>query len=58
MMAGKLRYFLERDGRYFARLVIPKKLRQYFENKTELREALGGDRRAALLHKAGEGFMS
>jgi integrase len=54
MMAGKLRYFLERDGRYFARLVIPKKLRQYFENKTELREALGGDRRAAerKLHAA------
>jgi integrase len=45
---------LNRDGRYFARLVIPNELRPFLNNKTELREALGPDRRAALakLHPA------
>lgn len=47
-MAGKIRHFLERDGRYFARIVIPKRLRPFLENKTELREVLGPDRRMAL----------
>ena len=53
-MARKPRYLLNRDGRYFARLVIPKELRPFLNNKTELREALGPDRRAALakLHTA------
>ncbi len=53
-MARQPRYLLNRDGRYFARLVIPKDLRPYLENKTELREALGPDRRLALsrLHSA------
>ncbi|MDX0695446.1 tyrosine-type recombinase/integrase [Sinorhizobium medicae] len=48
------KYLLNRDGRYFARLVIPKELRPFLDNKTELREALGPDRRAALakLHPA------
>ncbi|WP_237061407.1 hypothetical protein [Loktanella sp. M215] len=46
-MAGKLRHFQLRDGRYYARLVIPKSLRAYLDNKTELREPLGGDLRAA-----------
>ncbi|MCS3740238.1 integrase [Rhizobium sp. BK661] len=46
-MAGKLHGFLNRDGRYFSRLVIPKELRPYLENKTELREPLGPDLRAA-----------
>ncbi|WP_416797937.1 hypothetical protein [Ciceribacter azotifigens] len=45
---------MDRNGRYFARLVIPKSLRPFLENKTELREALGPDRRIALsrLHRA------
>lgn len=52
-MAGKLRHFMERDGRFFARLVIPIILRPYLDNKTELRAPLGGDRRAAIrLHPA------
>ena len=53
-MAREPRYLLNRDGRYFARLVIPKSLRPFLENKTELREALGPDRRIALsrLHSA------
>ncbi|MBL0937183.1 MAG: integrase [Rhizobiaceae bacterium] len=38
---------LNRDGRYFARLVVPKELRQ-FVGKTELRSALGPDRREAI----------
>lgn len=53
-MARQPRYLLNRDGRYFARLVIPKELRPFLNNKTELREALGPDRRVALakLHPA------
>ena len=59
-MAGKTRHFLDRDGRYFARIVIPKKLRPFLENKSELREALGSDRRIALkkLSKAVAGFQA
>lgn len=53
-MARQPRYLLNREGRYFARLVIPRELRPFLDNKTELREALGPDRRAALakLHPA------
>jgi integrase len=53
-MARQPRYLLNRNGRYFARLVIPKELRPFLNNKTELREALGPDRRVALakLHPA------
>lgn len=53
-MARQPQYLLNRDGRYFARLVIPKDLRPFLDNKTELREALGPDRRIALakLHPA------
>jgi len=47
-MAGKVRHFVERKGRYFARLVVPKDLREAV-GKTELRTALGGDRRQALI---------
>ncbi|WP_186766689.1 tyrosine-type recombinase/integrase [Puniceibacterium confluentis] len=46
-MSGKIKYLLYRDGRYFARLVIPVKLRPYFDGRTELRQALGADRRSA-----------
>jgi integrase len=48
VMAGKIRHFMERDGRYFARVVIPKDLRPFLAGKTELREPLGADRRVAL----------
>ncbi len=47
-MVGKIRHMLNRDGRYFARLVIPKDLRAFMEGKTELRTALGADYRQAL----------
>ena len=47
-MAGKVRYLLNRDGRYFARLVIPKELRPFMDQKTELRSPLGADYRQAL----------
>ncbi|MDQ6436609.1 hypothetical protein RB623_21375 [Mesorhizobium sp. LHD-90] len=47
-MAGKVRNLLNRDGRYFARLVIPKELRPFMDGKTELRKALGSDYRMAL----------
>src|SRR4051794_1955583 len=46
-MAGKVRHLLNRDGRYFARLVIPKDLRPFMDGKTELRSALGADYRIA-----------
>lgn len=48
-MQKKLQGLLNRDGRYFARLVIPKPLRPFLGNKTELREALGPDRAAAKI---------
>lgn len=47
-MAGKVRHLLNRDGRYFARLVVPAELRPYLANRSELRKALGPDRRVAL----------
>jgi len=46
-MAGKVRNLLNRDGRYFARLVVPKELVR-FVGKTELRTPLGPDYREAL----------
>lgn len=47
-MSGKIRHLLNRDGRYYARLVIPEKLRPFLDGKTELRTPLGPDRRTAL----------
>lgn len=46
-MAGKIRHMVNRSGRYHARLVVPKDLRQMV-GKTELRAPLGGDYRTAL----------
>lgn len=46
-MAGAQRYLLNRDGRFFARLVVPKDLRAIV-GKSELREPLGPDRRTAM----------
>ncbi|KIN71160.1 tyrosine-type recombinase/integrase [Sulfitobacter guttiformis] len=47
-MAGKIKNFLDREGRYFSRISVPERLRPYLGNKTELRTALGGDRRKAI----------
>lgn len=47
-MAGRVRNLLDRDGRYFARLVVPKDLRPFMSGKTEFRTALGPDYRTAL----------
>ncbi|SIQ11853.1 hypothetical protein [Bosea sp. TND4EK4] len=47
-MAGTVRYLLNRDGRYFARLVVPPKLRPFIGGKSELRTALGPDRKEAI----------
>ncbi|WP_127559081.1 DUF6538 domain-containing protein [Nioella ostreopsis] len=46
-MAGKVRNLVNRSGRYHARLVVPKDLRDIV-GKTELRTPLGGDYREAL----------
>ncbi|AFO91732.1 hypothetical protein PGA1_c20470 [Phaeobacter inhibens DSM 17395] len=46
-MAGKVMHMVTRKGRYHARLVIPKHLREIL-GKTELRTPLGGDYRQAL----------
>ena len=52
-MAGRLKNLVERDGRYYARLVVPPRLRKTI-GRTELRTPLGGDRREAErnLHRA------
>lgn len=46
-MAGELRNLLNRNGRYFARIVVPKDLRNTV-GKAELRASLGPDRRLAI----------
>jgi hypothetical protein len=46
-MTGKIRHLINRSGRYHARLVVPKGLRQAV-GKTELRAPLGADYRQAL----------
>ncbi len=51
-MAGTIRHFKERNGRYSARLVIPPYLRPYLDNKAELEIQLGGDKRTALRNHA------
>jgi hypothetical protein len=51
-MAGKIRHFKERNGRYSARLVVPKALRSII-GKAELETQLGGDRRQALVKLPG-----
>lgn len=53
-MAGKTKHLLNRDGRYFARIVIPKNLRPFLDNKTELRTPLGPDKRTAHARLATE----
>ena len=46
-MAGKIRHMVNRSGRYYARLVVPKEFRNII-GKSELRQPLGGDYRQAL----------
>lgn len=46
-MAGKTRNWLERNGRYYARVVIPVPLRPFMNKKSQLTEPLGPDLRAA-----------
>jgi Domain of unknown function (DUF6538) len=46
-MTGKIKNMVNRNGRYHARLVVPKDLRGIV-GKTELRTPLGGDYRQAL----------
>lgn len=46
-MAAPRRHWKEKDGRFWARIAIPATLRSYFGGKTQLTEALGGDRRQA-----------
>ena len=48
-MAGKLRHWKEKDGRFWARISVPVRLRPFLDNpRSELIEPLGGDRRVAL----------
>jgi hypothetical protein len=48
-MAGKLRYWKEKDGRFWARIAVPKRLIPVLDHpRGELLEPLGGDWRAAL----------
>lgn len=51
-MAGKIRHLKERNGRYSARLVVPKELRSIV-GKAELETQLGPDRRQALARLPG-----
>lgn len=51
-MAGKLRHWKERNGRFSARIVIPPQLRPYLDGKAELEIQLGGDRRTAIRNHA------
>lgn len=46
-MASKVRYLIQRGGRYHARVVVPERLRAILK-KVELSASLGADRRAAL----------
>jgi integrase len=58
-MAGKIRYLLERNGSFFARVIVPKDLR-LIVGKTELLKALGSHRPEALrsLHGAVAEFQA
>ncbi len=51
-MTGKIKNMVNRNGRYHARLVVPKDLRRIV-GKTELRTPLGGDYREATKHLPG-----
>lgn len=46
-MAGKIRHLLYRDGRYYARRIVPQELRAVI-GRNEVREPLGADKRRAM----------
>lgn len=46
-MAGKIRHLLYRDGRYYARRIVPQDLRAVV-GRNEVREPLGADKRRAI----------
>lgn len=46
-MAGNVRHWKERNGRYSARVVVPVRLRPYLDGKAEIEIQLGGDKREA-----------
>jgi integrase len=46
-MAGKKKNWMERNGRYYARVAIPLRLREFMEKKSQLTEPLGPDLRVA-----------
>ena len=46
-VAGKLRHWREKDGRFYARVAVPKELVPFI-GRSELIEPLGGDRRSAM----------
>jgi len=52
IMTGNIKNMVNRNGRYHARLVVPKNL-QRIVGKTELRTPLGGDYREAVKHLPG-----
>lgn len=47
-MAARIPHLLDRDGRYYARIVVPKPLRSLFDGRWEMSAPLGADRREAL----------
>lgn len=47
-MAQRIPHLLEREGRYYARVVIPKPLRSLFAGRWEMSNPLGPDRREAV----------
>lgn len=49
-MPARHRYLLNRDGRYYARIVIPQNLRPFMGDRTEMRTPLGADRLTAIRH--------
>lgn len=53
-MAGAVRYLIKRGDAFYARIVIPKPLRPFLDDKTELRTPLGSNRNVAerALHAA------
>ena len=46
-MAGKLRYWKEKDGRFWARMAVPRPIQKLI-GRSEIIEPLGGDRREAI----------
>lgn len=47
-MTQRIPHLLERNGRYYARIVVPKPLRSLFDGRWEMSNPLGPDRREAL----------